>query len=367
MATYRVIAPAGLQQYVQQIVRGMGADEEIAREVARHLVRANLSGHDSHGVIRVAQYHAQAETGDLVPSARPSLARETAVTALVDAHRGFGHFSTRFALDWAMTRAQEHGIAAAAVRHSSHIGRVGEYGELAAERGLMVVATVGLAGSFAGGMVPYGGSERFFAANPWVMSAPAAQYPPFLFDGSTATVAEGKVRVARDKGVQLPPGCIIDKDGNPTTDPNAFYAGGAILPLGGEVAGHKGYGLAMASSLFGGLAMIDDPDYSLIGASVHRADADKRGRIAGVFLAVINPAMFGDPGHYRAMVDETIAAAKRVPPAAGRTEILVPGEPEIRTRAQREGEGVSLPEATWQGLVDVAQRFGVAEPAHQVA
>jgi uncharacterized oxidoreductase len=345
----------------------MGADEEIAAEVARHLVRANLSGHDSHGVISVAQYHAQAEKGDLVPAARPTLLRETAVTALVDAQRGFGHFSTRFALDWAMARAEEHGIAAAVVRHSSHIGRVGEYGELAAERGLMAVATVGLAGQFAGGMVPYGGSQRFFAANPWVMSAPANEYSPFLFDGSTATVAEGKVRVARDKGAQLPPGCIIDKAGNPTTDPNEFYAGGAILPLGGDVAGHKGYGLAMASALFGGLAMIDDPNYSTIGAFVHRADADPRGRIAGVFLAVINPAMFGDPGHYRALVDENIAALKRVPPAAGRSEILVPGEPEVRTRAQRESEGVSLPEATWQGLVDVAHRFGLAEPAHRQA
>jgi uncharacterized oxidoreductase len=282
---------------------------------------------------------------------------------LIDARRGFGHYSTAWALDWAMEHAREHGIAAAAVRHSSHIGRLGEYTERAAERGLITIVTVGAGGPGVGGMVLYGGRRRFFGANPWSIGVPAHGHPPMMFDGSTSAVAEGKVRVAQAKGITLPPGCIIDKDGNPTTDPDNFYAGGALVPLGGAIAGHKGYGLAMASALISGLAMIDDENPTLIGAAVVQDDPDPRGIVAGVFLAVINPAMFGDPDAYANLTAEHLAAAKRVPPAADTEEVLVPGEPEVRTRAHRQRAGIQLPDATWQDLAAVAARFNVPLPA----
>jgi LDH2 family malate/lactate/ureidoglycolate dehydrogenase len=177
-----------------------------------------------------------------------------------------------------------------------------------------------------------------------------------------STVAEGKVRVARAKGVPLPPGCIIDREGRPSTDPEDFYAGGALVPLGGDVAGHKGYGLAMASALFGGLAMIDDEGPSLIGASVLQEAADATGRIAGVFLAAIDPAAFGESAVYQQMAGETVAAAKRVPPAAGAEDILVPGELEVNTRDRRRLEGIALPDATWGELSAIATRLGVEMP-----
>jgi len=356
-------APDALERFVKDVFQGMGADEDVAGEVAHHLVRSNLSGHDSHGVIRVPQYVAQAEEGSLVPGARPTIARESPVTALIDAHRGFGHYSTAFALDWAMRRARQHGIAATAIRHSSHIGRLGEYTERAAGQGLIAILTVGAGGPGVGGMILYGGRKRFFGANPWSIGIPATDRPPVVFDGSTSAVAEGKVRVALAKGASLPPGCIVDPDGRPTTDPRDFYAGGALLPLGGEVAGHKGYGLAMASALISGLAMIDDAEPTLIGASVLQNETDSRGQIAGVFLSVIDPAAFGDADHYRELVEETLDAAKRVPPATAGAEVTLPGEPEVRARADRSREGISLPESTWEDLSAVATRFGVALPA----
>lgn len=362
MADFHIVRPDSLRLFVTHLFQAAGADPDIAGEVARHLVRSNLSGHDSHGVIRVPQYIQQSETGSLVMDARPEILRETAVTALFDAHRGFGHFSTAVALDWAMKRASQYGIAAAAIGHSSHIGRVGEYAERAAEAGLIAIITVGAGGPGVGGMMLFGGRQRFFGANPWAISVPAKDRPGMLFDGSSSMVAEGKVRFAHSKGEPLPPGCIVDKDGRPTTDTADFYAGGGLVPLGGEVAGHKGYGLAMASALIGGLAMIDDPDYTLIGASILQEANDPRGRIAGVFLMVIDPAFFGNREHYQAMVSETLAAAKRVPPAIGVKEVLVPGEPEVNTRRQREQEGITLPDATWQELAGLATRFGVAMP-----
>jgi uncharacterized oxidoreductase len=362
MAGDYVYEPGALQSFVERIIRAIGADGEIAGVVARHLVRSNLSGHDSHGVIRIPWYVAESEAGGLFPSARPIVQRDRGVTALIDAQRGFGHFSTGFALDWAIERARQHGIAAAAVRHSTHIGRLGEYTERAAGRGLIAIVTVGAGGPGVGGMVLFGGREKFFGANPWSIGVPASDRAPMIFDGSTSAVAEGKVRVARAKGIPLPPGCIIDRDGNATTDPNDFYAGGALVPLGGDVAGHKGYGLAMASALLSGLAMIDDPDPTLIGAPILESQGDPRGIMAGVFLTVISPAAFGDADHYQALVGEHLAAAKRVAPAGNAGEVLIPGEPEARSRAQRTRDGISLPEATWNELAEVGRRYGVALP-----
>jgi hydroxycarboxylate dehydrogenase B len=357
-----VVSPHALEEFMGGVCLGMGADPEIAAEVAGHLVKANLSGHDSHGVIRVTQYLAQADKGDLRPAARPSILRESEATALIDAQRGFGQFSTAFALDWALGRASRLGVAVASVRHSMHIGRLGHYTERAGEQGYICLMTVGAAGLGVGGLALYGSRRRFFGANPWSISVPAEGHPPVMFDGSTSMIAEGKVRVARAKGVPLPPGCIMDKDGNPSTNAEDFYAGGALLPLGGEVAAHKGFGLCLTSALLGGLSMIDDPAPTLIGANF-TPDGESRGQIAGVFLVVIHPGWFGDGARYQAMVRETVEVAKRVPPAVESSEILMPGEPEVRTRAARQRGGVVLPDATWQDLVKAGARFGIGLPA----
>ncbi len=347
----------GLEEFVRGIVRAMGADDEVSREVAGHLVRANLVGHDSHGVLRVPQYIRDAENGQLAPAARPTMLRELPGTALLDARRSFGHFSTLVALEWAMAHAREQGIAAVAVRHSHHIGRLGEYAERAGQRGQVALLTVGMAGPGMGLMIPHGGRRRFLGANPWAIGVPAQQQPPMVFDASTSAVAEGKVRLARAKGVSLPPGCIIDRDGTPSTNPDDFYNGGALLSFGGEVGGHKAYGLAMASALIGGLAMIGDDDPSFMGA-----DAGGHGRIGGVFLVVIDPAAFGPLEDYAAQTGETLTAAKQEPPASGHAEVLLPGEPEVRTRQQRERDGIPLPEATWRDLGVASARYGVPLP-----
>jgi LDH2 family malate/lactate/ureidoglycolate dehydrogenase len=357
-----ICKPEALERFASRLFRAVGAEDDVAFEVARHLVRSNLSGHDSHGVIRIPQYIRQIDAGEYVPSARPQIVRETPVSALIDAHRGFGQYSTAFAMDWVMRRASRSGVAAAAVRHSTHIGRLGEYTERAGEKGFIAILTVGAGGPGVGGMMLHGAKGRFFGANPWSVAIPALDRPPMMFDGSTSTVAEGKVRVARAKQVPLPPGCIVDRHGRPSTSPDDFYAGGALTPLGGEVAAHKGYGLAFASVLLGGLAMIDDPDYTLIGASVVQETSNKQGIMAGVFLIVIDPGIFGDGDHYRAMVSEMLSAAKRMPPAEVGAEVSVPGEPEVRARAHRSREGILLPEATWNDLRAVGDRFGVPFP-----
>jgi hydroxycarboxylate dehydrogenase B len=352
--------PDPLRDFVAAVGQRMGADADVAAELARHLVGSNLAGHDSHGVIRVPQYVGDTDRGLLVPAARPVLARESAVTGLVDAQRGFGQHSTMFALDWAMGRARQHGVAMVAVRHSTHIGRLGEYVERTAAEGLIGIVTVGAVGAGIGGVVPFGGRTRFLGTNPWALSIPGRRRH-FIFDAATSTLAEGKVRVARAAGKPLPSDAIVDAGGHPTRDAEAFYAGGALLPLGGVLAGHKGYGLGLASALLGALGMIGDPEPTLVGAAPPET-TDDRGRIAGVFLEVVDPASFGDPGRYVELVDAALDAAKRQPPADGVTEVLVPGEPEERARARRSREGIPLPAATWAELRAVGTRFGVPLP-----
>ncbi len=357
-----VICPAGpLEAFTARVVTAMGADAEVAREVSRHMVRSNLSGHDSHGVILLPAYVGQADRGELVPAARPVVLRETEVAALLDARRGFGHFSTMHAMEWAVARAPRHGVAVAAVRHSSHIGRLGEYTERAAAAGLIGIVTVGAGGPGLGAMLLHGSRDRFFGTNPWSLSVPG-ESRAMVYDGATSVMAAGKVSVARASRTLLPAECVVDADGRPTRDPDALYAGGALLPLGGAVAGHKGSGLAMASALIGALAMIDDPEPTAVGAAPAPDGSDPRGRVSGVFVQALDPACFGDPARYRALVEEHLSAAKRMPPAAGRDEVLVPGEPEARSRERRGREGIPLAGATWAELGQVAERFGVPLP-----
>jgi LDH2 family malate/lactate/ureidoglycolate dehydrogenase len=182
-----------------------------------------------------------------------------------------------------------------------------------------------------------------------------------VFDAATSVVAEGKVRMAQAKGTELPPGCLIDRNGKPSRSPGDYYEGGSLLPLGGESAGHKGYGLGFASALIGGLSMIDDPEPIRTGAP------QPAGRVGGVFLLAIDPGAFGDEEHYRAMVEETLIAAKDMPPAPGRTDVLVPGEPEVLSRDRRATEGIGVPEATWSDLAAIAERFSVPLPEHRPA
>jgi LDH2 family malate/lactate/ureidoglycolate dehydrogenase len=355
MSGFRVCGAEELEVFARDLLSAMGAGEEVAAEVARHLVRANLSGHDSHGVLRLPGYVTLMDEGRLVPSARPVLVHERGCVAVFDVRGSFGHYATAQALEWAIGRAREHGLAVASLRHPTHIGRLGDYTERATEAGMVAAVTVGTAGEGQRLAVPFGGSAPALGTNPWSLGVPGARGRRVVFDAATTVVAEGKVHFARDRGAQLPPGCILAADGSPSRNPDDFYDGGMLLPLGGEVAGHKGSGLALVAALFGGLAMAGD--HEAVGK-----ETPTTASMTGVFVLVVNPAWFGDPAAYLSMVADTVEAVKRTPPAAGVGEVLVAGEPELLSREQRGREGVHLPDGTWRALQAVAERFGVPMP-----
>lgn len=343
------VRPAGLETFVDQVLQAIETPPDIAGQVAHHLVGATLAGHDSHGVLRLIWYVRSADEGRLDVRARPELVQERGGCALFDAHRGFGHYSTIVALDWALEHAPRHGIASVAVRDSTHIGRLGEYTERAVARGFLAIVTVGNSGPGSRLTPPFGGRTRALGTNPWSLGVPGREHD-YLYDAATTTVAEGKVRAAQAKGVDMPPGCITDREGRPTTRPEDFYDGGSMVPLGGEVAGHKGFGLGLGSALFGSLALAADA-----------AGTRTEGSLDGVWLLVLDPAAFGDADRYRGIVEGGLATIKGVPPVDGVAEVLLPGEPEQRSREVR-GAGIPIPDATWRDLQELAERFHLGSP-----
>jgi hydroxycarboxylate dehydrogenase B len=358
-------AEAGaLREFSVKVGTAMGAAPDTAAEVARHLVSANLAGHDSHGVLRWRQYVDELDRGELVPAARAEILSEGTVTALVDAHRCFGQQSTMVATEWVAAHARRHGIAAAAVRHSTHAGRLGEYTERLAAEGMVGIVTLGLAGPGSGRVAPFGGAAPFLGTNPWSVGVPAEGRPPLVFDAATSSTAEGKVRLARAKGVPVAPGLIRDAAGRPTVDPEQLYAGGTLTVMGGDVAGHKGHGLSLAAALIGGLAMIADPDPTAAGCM--RRPESWGVRVAGVFVVAVDPGAFGEADAYRRQVAAVLDSLEQVPAAPGAAGVLVPGDVERRTSERRASEGIPVPEAIWADLAAIAGRFGVDPPAARV-
>ncbi len=329
-----------------------GATESNAVRVTDALVDSSLTGHDSHGVIRIIQYTKAIERGEIDPAAQPEVVKETAVTSLVDGKWTFGQVGAENCMKKAISQARENGIAISGLIRANHIGRVGEYAEMAHEAGMIGMIFVGGFGSAGGasnsGVAPYGGSRPAFGTNPIAIGLPAGEQPPVTVDFATSAVAGGKISLARAKGAQLPPGCILDKGGNPTTNPEDFYKGGMLTTFGG----HKGYGLAVAIQLLG-QALVGGDRYGeegVLGGSYRKTSS--------TFIA-IDPGVFRPLDEYKASADASLNRIRAVPPAHGFDEVLIPGEPERRSKKQRLTQGISLPDSSWRDLQELAAKYRV--------
>jgi LDH2 family malate/lactate/ureidoglycolate dehydrogenase len=338
------LTAAVLHDFSQRIFAAAGADPGPARVVSDHLIEANLAGHDSHGVLRIPSYVRSIQRGGIQPNARPEVVRETPVSALVDARRTFGHVSALFAADLAIAKAKAHGAAIVGTVHGNHIGRLGHYVTHAARRDVVLIVTTGWTGRSA---APFGGRQGALGTNPIAAGFPAAGDTPFLLDFATTAVAGGKVMVARAKHQPLPEGCLLDKDGAPTTDPNAYFDGGALVPFGGPVGMHKGYALSLLSAL-------------LSGALVQAPGEAGRGAGGSVFLLAIDAGVFGSVSAVKAVAGQVFERVKEVPPAPGFDEVLVPGEPEARAARGRRETGIAVPDDTWREITSLAAELRVA-------
>jgi LDH2 family malate/lactate/ureidoglycolate dehydrogenase len=326
-----------------------GAPREIAARVVDSLVASNLAGHDSHGIAQAPGYIKKILDGGMNAKAVPVVVNESPTTALVDARLGFGKIAADLAVDLLIAKTLASKVAAVGIRNCFHIGRLGQYAERAIEKN--VIAMITLCGGGAGtSTTPYGGAGKTLGTNPFAFGIPAGRETPLIVDFATTQVAGGKIAVARDKGQRIPEGWVVKKDGTPTTDPNDFYQGGMLTTMGQ----HKGFGLSMVAEALGG---------ALTGSTWFKKD-DNPGN--NVFLWGVATDAFLPAGEYAQREDASIAKIRATPPAVGFTEVLVPGDPERRTRAERERSGIEIPEQTLKEIRAIAEKLGVAAEVDKV-
>lgn len=267
---------------------------------------------------------------------------------MIDGHFGFGQVIGRQATALAIAKTQEEGVCILTIRRAGHLGRIGEFMEMAAEAGLVCFS---LTNTHGGGVIvaPHGGRERRLSANPYAAGAPLPDGRTMIMDLATCAIAGGKIMVAKEQGVPIPPGCVVDADGELTTNPNAFDADppGALLPM----AGHKGFALALFAEIFAG---------ALSGAGCSKAGVQ---RVAnGWFALFVDPKLFCAPGFYDEEVGNLVQWVKSSQPMQGFDEILLPGEPESRAWAKRSHAGIQIDDSTWSKILAVAAARQIAAP-----
>ena len=340
--------PEALTLLGTRVFVALGAPEDIARAVAGSLVDANLTGHDSHGVLRIPQYAERIREGKVRPAARPRLVEGRQAIGTVSGEWGFGQLAGRLALDEAVRRAREFGVGAVGVVRCNHLGRMGEYMERAADQGCVGFVWVGGLGRRAA--VPHGGSRPTLGTNPIAVGFPVEGEHPVVVDFATTTVAAGKIMVARAAHRPLPPGCIVDREGRPTTSVEDYYAGGALLPAGA----HKGFGLSVAAELLGqaltGADAIDDAPGK---EPVHNH--------SGALFIALDPGVMRPAEETRRQARRIVDRIREVPPAAGFDRVRTPGQPEVESRAARAAAGIELPDDAWRAIKECALGVGLRD------
>ena len=346
----KTLNPERLKQLIADVFAKAGCGTEEAVEIGDHLVEANLAGHDSHGVIRTPIYLGWQKEGKVVPGQSLKTIVDSGPLAVVDAALGFGQWTGRQAVSLGTAKCREFGVALIALRNAAHLGRIGTWAELAADEGqvsIHFVNTTGL-GMF---VVPSGGRDARLSVNPVCVGIPIQGRDSIILDIAAAASAEGKLKVARNKGVPVPDDTIVDAEGNPTNDANDFYGPpggrpvGAILPFGG----HKGYGLGLVAEILAG-ALTGG------GCSVEGKTQLEQGMLS----IYVDPEKLQSPEPLFDEIRRYVDFVKSSRPVDAEGEVLVPGEIENRNRAVRR-QGLELDDTTWSQIVDAARSVGVDE------
>ena len=337
--------PNSVSQAGVALFSATGAAREQAIATAESLVTSSLMGHDSHGIIRIPDYLRFVENGSIVSNAETSVIRTGPTTAVTDCGKGFGPVGAARAIREAIDIAGEQRTACVITRRCNHVGRLGAWVQMAADQGMIALATCNspIYGHF---VLPWGGREGRLATNPIAYAVPTGG-APIVSDFSTSVAPEGKIRFHRNEGKPVPDGWILDSSGQPTNDANEFYGPpqGGILPLGAG-SGHKGFALSLLVEILGSaLAGVGSKDSEVFGN--------------GVCFIVLDPSAFCPLDEFRRLMDDMVLYMKSSEPAPGFEEVLVPGELEFRTLQQRQIDGIPIDSKTLEGLREHGQRLNV--------
>ena len=341
-----------LRRVIRTLLERAGSEPAEAAQVSDHLVDANLRGHDSHGIGLIPHYVQNITNRTMRPNTGLTLIRDGGAVMQFDGGLGFGQRVGAEMMERLVERAREQGTVVAALRNVHHLGRIGTYAEMAVAAGLVSIHFVNVTGH-PPLVAPFRGSHGRFATNPICIGVPGtARHEPFLLDMATGLVAVGKVRVALNKGEELPSGTLVDAAGQPTTDPKVMFPDdeaerGAILPFGL----HKGYCLLFAAELLAGV---------LGGGGTSNPETHQLDTICNHMLTVvIDPAALVDPEWMEREIDTLIDYVTSSPPANPDEPVLVPGDPERMALAKRMAEGVTVDPVTWDGILDAGEQVGL--------
>jgi uncharacterized oxidoreductase len=338
-----------LKRLTAAIFHAAGCQQPEAERIGHYLVEANLAGHDSHGVIRIPSYVEWLRTGQVLPNKSLKIVFENEAIAVTDGEFGFGQTLGEQAMQLGIDKAARHGVAVVALRNSGHLGQIGAWALMAARAGKLSLHFVNTSGAGLL-MAPYGGINRRLSANPVAAGVPVKNGQPIVFDISTSTIAEGKIRVALNKGVPVPDNCLIDAEGRPTKDPKTFYGPppGAILPFGG----HKGYGLGLITEMLAG---------ALTGGSCSTPGVTRV--VNNMTTIVLDPTFFQSEEAFSREAERFIAFVKSSKKTSPDGDILMPGELEARTREKRLRDGIELDETTWRQIQETCRSVKVSPDA----
>jgi LDH2 family malate/lactate/ureidoglycolate dehydrogenase len=329
-----------VERFMVDVFTALGTPEEDARICADVLITSDLRGIESHGVGRLKYYYDRIVAGVQQTTTQVEVVKETETTVLIDGHHGMGHVVARRAMEMAIEKAQAYGLGAATVRNGTHFGIAGYYPLMAARRGLMGFTFTNARPAIA----PTFSTEPMLGTNPIAFAAPSDMDFPFCFDGATSIIQRGKVEVLSRAEEEMPPGWVIDAQGEPVTDPDRALedfgaAEAALLPLGGageQFAGYKGYDLAamveiLSASLGGGMFMKD-----LLGFA---EDGSRRPYMLGHFFLAIDVAHFVPEEVSRRITGRIMRALQDARRAPGQERIYVAGEKEHENvqRIRRQG------------------------------
>ena len=332
-----LIPTTALRRWVSDIWLAAGSSEREAELTSHHLVGANLAGHDSHGVGMVPRYVDSLLADELQLNRRVTVAQDSGTLLVLDGQRGMGQAVTHEAMEIAIARAREHGVCVMGLKHSHHLGRVGHWAEQAIDAGMVSIHFVNAVSKPI--VAPHGGARGRFLTNPFTVGIPVPGRAPVLLDFATSAIALGKVRVAHNKQVSVPPGALLDLNGMPTEDPAVMFppagtAQGALLPF----AGHKGFALAMVCELLGA---------ALIGGETTRPpnSAMKYAIWNNMLTIVFDPQRIGDGAMFSEELQAFMDWVHSAPLREDGQPVLMPGEPEQMMRRER-AQAVPIDEGT---------------------
>ncbi len=332
-----LIAPAKLTGFTSACLEKLGLEAADARLVAETLVAANLRGVDSHGVVRLPHYATRLRNGSVKPRPYIAVKRTAPSAAVVEGDAGMGQLVAARAMNEAIKLSKETGVGAVIARNSSHCGACAWFVEMAVKEGMIGIALTHTDSI----MVPPGMKRIFLGSNPIAFGAPGER-EPVIVDMSTTHVAWGKILVARQEAKPIPPDWGIDKDGRPTTDPNAVVG---LAPTGS----HKGYALAAMVEIL--CAQLAGVPFGLHVTKMY-GELDKP-RNLGHFMLALDVSRFTDKKFFLSQIE---AFLNEIHAEGG----LAPGDPERLTAERRTREGIPIPENTLAELNVLATQLGVS-------